>query len=114
MRIGTKVTNPGEMTTQISLQSRTVSTDDGGFQSPSWTTVAAVWSRWENVHGAEVWTAQTVQADSPATVLIRYRSGVDTAYAVLKGSTRYEIVSVDDIGERHEYMELKVRRMRSG
>jgi hypothetical protein len=33
---------------------------------------------------------------------------------VLKGTNRYEIVSIDDIQERHEYLELKVKKMRSG
>jgi head-tail adaptor len=52
--------------------------------------------------------------DAPATVLIRYQSDVDTACAVLKGSLRYEIVSIDNIQERSEYLELRVQRMKAG
>jgi SPP1 family predicted phage head-tail adaptor len=114
MNLGGKTTNPGELRTAVALQSRTVSSGTGGFQTPTWSTIATVWSKWTNAHGPEVWAAQSVQAEAPATVLIRYYAGLDPTWAVLKGSDRYEIVSVDDIFERHEYMELKVRKMRAG
>jgi len=102
------------MRTRITLQQRTVTSGDGGFQTPGWSTLASVWAKWTNVHGSEVWAAQSVQAEQPATVLIRYLAGLDTTCAVLKGSDRFEIVSIDDIQERNEYLELKVQRMRSG
>lgn len=114
MRIGTKVTNPGERRTQISLQSRASTPDAGGFMVPSWTTVATVDAKWTNAHGNEILQAGIAGVDAPATVLIRYRSGVDRTYAVLKGSIRYEIISIDNIQERSEYLELKVVRMEVG
>jgi SPP1 family predicted phage head-tail adaptor len=114
MRLGTKITNPGEIRTKITLQSRTVVQDAGGFSVPGWTTIAAVWSKWINAHGSDVLQAQIEKVDAPATVLIRYRSGVDTTCAVLKDSLRYEIISIDNIQERSEYLELKVIRMKAG
>ncbi len=102
------------MTVMVTLQSRTVSKDAGGFEKPTWTTIAEVWSKWVNVHGSEAWAAQSVQAEQPATVTIRYRSGIDTTCSLLKGSDRFEITSIDDLRERHEYLELKVKRNRSG
>lgn len=114
MNLNGKTINPGEMRTQVTLQKRTVSVETGGFQVAGWTTIATAWAKWTNVHGSEVWHAQTVQAIEPATVLIRWRSDVDTTCAVLKGSTRYEIVSLDNIQERNEYIELKLRRMGVG
>jgi SPP1 family predicted phage head-tail adaptor len=106
--------NPGEMRTKITLKSRSVSAETGGFQIPILTTVAEVWAKWENVHGSEVWTAQSVQAVQPATVTIRYRAGMDTTWSILKGTDLYEIVSMDDIQERHEYLEIKAQRVRAG
>lgn len=114
MIIGNRVTNPGDLRTQIILQERTVSTETGGYQVPAWVTIATVWSKWVNVHGQESWVAQSVGAEAAATVTIRYRDDVDTTCAVLKGSDRFEIVSIDDIQERHEYMELKVKRIKAG
>lgn len=114
MNLNGRTINPGELRTLVTLQSRSVSFDSGGFQTPGWATIATVWARWTNVHGSEAWTASSLQAEQPATVLIRYQTGVDTTCAVLKGSDRFEVVSVDNIQERNEYLELKVRRMRSG
>ena len=114
MRIGSQVTNPGELRTSIKLQKRTVSTETGGFLAPAWSDLATVWAKWTNVHGSEAWAAMSVEAEAPATVLIRYRSGIDTTCAVLLGTERYEIVSIDNIAQRSEYLELKVRKIKAG
>lgn len=113
MIIGQKATNPGELKTSITLLKRTITTDAGGFQVPGTTTIGTAWARWTGVHGQEAWTA-TLNAQEPATVLIRYNSQVDTTCLVQLGSKLYEIVSVDDIQQRHEYMELKVKRVEEG
>jgi len=114
MNLNGRVFNPGELRTAVTLESRTVSVETGGFGAPAWATIAVVKAKWENAHGSEAQAAGTVEADLPATVTMRYRSGIDTTCAVRKGSDRYEILSVDNIRERGEYMELRVRRMRSG
>lgn len=114
MRIGNRVTNPGELRTRVALQSRAASLDAGGFKTVAWTTLANVWCRWVNAHGREVMESQIAQVDAPATVLIRWRSDVDVSCALLKDSVRYEIVSMDNVGERSEYIELKVVRMKAG
>jgi SPP1 family predicted phage head-tail adaptor len=111
MIIGSKVTNPGEMRTSIELGTRTVTTGTGGFQTAAFTSFATVWAKWSNVHGGEVWQAAALNASKPATVLIRYNASLDETCLVQKGSDVYEIVSIDNIGERGEYMELKVRLM---
>jgi SPP1 family predicted phage head-tail adaptor len=108
MNLNGKVTNPGEMRTTVALQNPTLTPDAGGAQVPTWSTFATVKAKWTNVHGSEVWASQAVQAISPATVLIRYHSSVTTSSAVLKGSELYKVVSVDNIQDRNEYMELKV------
>ena len=113
MILGGRPTNPGELRTIVTLVKRTITTDAGGFQVAGTTTIAVVKARWQNVHGAEVWAASAVAQDA-ATVLIRYNSQVDTTCLVSKGGELYEIVSADDIEERHEYIELKVRRATEG
>ena len=56
-----------------------------------------------------------MEAITPATVTIRYLAGIDSTCVVVKGTTVYEIIGdPDDIGERHEYLEIKVQGMRSG
>ena len=114
MKIGSKVTNPGEMRTKITLKSRSVTNGTGGFQTPTLTTIAVVWAKWIGVHGSEAWAASSVGAVQAATVLIRYIENVDTTCVVVLNGNNYEITSIDDIQQRHEYLELKVQRMVAG
>ena len=114
MIIGGRAVNPGELRTRIYLESETVSAETGGFGQKSWSTLAAVWAKWKNPHGQESLQASLLGAEAPATVVIRYYAGLDRTCAVRKGTDRYEILSIDNIEERNEYMELKVRRMEAG
>lgn len=114
MIIGSKVTNPGELRTTVTFLSRGITVNAGGFQVADLVEIDTVKVKWINVHGPETWQAQSVQAESAATLVRRYRSGLDTTCLARKGSDLYEIVSVDDIGERHEYIELKVKKWAPG
>lgn len=118
MIIGGKVTNPGELRTRVVLAPRTVSTETGGFRRPHPDSVNQVnaWAKWVNAHGNEAWTANAEGILEPATVLMRYRSDIDASWYISKdnGATWFEIVSPDNIQERGEYLELKVKRWRQG
>lgn len=114
MIIGDKVTNPGELRVKVTLHSRSISTEVGGFQRPGLTKIADVWAKWTNVHGSEALQAAAIQALDAATVLIRYLDGVDRTCVVEKGGQYYEIISLDNIQERSEYIELKVRKWQPG
>ena len=116
MNLNGKPTNPGELRTKVTFKRRTVSTDAGGFQTPGYTTLATAYVKWVNAHGNESVVSETLQASQPATIWARYLSGVDSACVVQKGSESdlYEVLSVDNVRERGEYMELKVRRMKDG
>ena len=114
MNLNGRTTNPGEMRTSITLEPRTVTQDAGGFQVPGQGSTSTVWCKWTNVHGSEVWAAAALQALKPATVVIRYHATINTMWTILKGSERYEIVSIDNIRDMDEYMELKVQLVGSG
>lgn len=124
MKIGNKVTNPGDLNKQIILAKRTITPDAGGFQKPSYGLIAQVWAKWINVHGAEALSASSLGFEAAATVTIRYRSDIDSTCVVVKGGTLagstftggevFEIVSPDDIEDRHEYIELKIRKAKAG
>ncbi len=114
MRIGSVVTNPGELRTQVTLKRRTVIVDPGGFEKEGLETIAVEWARWIGVHGSEAWAANSANALRAATVLIRYRPDIDETCLVNLEGLNYEIVSIDDIRQVHEYLELKVQLIRSG
>ena len=112
MRINEKPFNPGELRQKISLFQSSVTVDAGGAQMlDKGSKIADVWARWINAHGSEVWTASMSGAIQPATVLIRWRSDVDETCLVEKNGVQFEIVSMDNIRERNEYLELKVKRL---
>jgi SPP1 family predicted phage head-tail adaptor len=114
MRIGTKVTNPGDFRTRVTLKKRMVVEGTGGFQTPSLIPLAMVWAKWVNVHGSEAWAASSMNAMRAATVTIRYRDDIDETCVVVLDGNNYEITSMDDIQQRHEYIELKLQLIRSG
>lgn len=114
MKIGASITNPGDMRTRISLNQRTVLPGTGGFQTRTLVEIADVYCKWVGMHGSEAWAASTMNAMRAATVTIRYRDDVDETCVVTLNDEDYEIVSMDDIRQRHEYIELKVQLVKSG
>jgi SPP1 family predicted phage head-tail adaptor len=119
MILNGRVINPGELRVPILLAPRAVSTETGGFQQPAPDTANQVsaWARWINAHGNESIQAALQGAEAPAMVLTRYRADVDASWYISKdnGASWYELIGPpDDIQERHEYIELQVRRMVEG
>jgi len=115
MNLNGRPSNPGELRTLVTLKKRTVTTSTGGFQKPVYdTTIATVYAKWVNAHGSEALSAGTLDAVRTATVTIRYRDDVDESCAVVKGTEVFEIVSMDNIQERNEYLELKVKLPKEG
>lgn len=124
MNLNGRTINPGELRTVVTFEKRTVSVETGGFQTATWSVIGERWVRWENVHGSEVWAAESLEARRPATVLGRYHADIDETCSIVLGrssrmteaerdAARYEIVSLDDIAARHEYVEFKVMLMRA-
>jgi SPP1 family predicted phage head-tail adaptor len=115
MNLNGRISNPGEMRTFITLQKRlSVSQDAGGFPQPAYPQEYTCWGKWVNFHGSEVFSAQAAGVESGATVTIRYRSDLDETWRIVKGGLVYEIISMDDIQNRHEYLEIKVKRSKPG
>ena len=117
--------NPGSMRTKVVIASRTITTDAGGHQKPTYTTlVAEVWANWKNVHGQEAIVADANGVKMAATVIVRYRSdivqtcgiwlGATVAGSAISGGDLFEIISMDNIEQRNEYIELKVKRITGG
>lgn len=107
----------GDLRTSIRIQYEK-STGTGSFAAKSWIdlgntastdTPRYIPAQWINVHGSEAWIANSVQAQLGATVTIRYRNDITPACRVLLSSTVYQIVSIDNIRQRNEWIELKVK-----
>jgi SPP1 family predicted phage head-tail adaptor len=107
MNIGGKPFNPGRLRTTVTLLRRTTST--GPYKRPTYESAGNVLVEWKNVHGSEVWAATAVQAVRPATITMRYVDGFDTTWAIQLDGEIFDVVSVDDIENRHELLEVKVK-----
>jgi SPP1 family predicted phage head-tail adaptor len=113
MILNGKTFNPAEMNVRITLESPAIVEDPGRAQTVVYTTVGQVWAKWTNAHGPEAIIDGALQGEKRATVRIRYRSDITAAWAITKGSERYQILTPpDDIQERHEYMEMQVQLLK--
>lgn len=107
--------NPGEMRTQITLQSPTITTDAGKAQLISYANVSpnpVVYARWINVHGNEVVTGDALEDVQRATVVIRHRTDIKETWRVLKGSEAWQIISIDPVRDQRRFIELVVERVK--
>ena len=100
----------GEMNTRVQLQNPALATDAGAAQKPTWSNLATVWSKWINAHGPETVTSDALKTVKRATVTIRYLSTVSERTAILLNSERWQVISMDDIQNLHEFIELVVEQ----
>lgn len=117
-----RIKTVGKMRTKIRIQKKQ-KIGEGSFADEAWFDLGNtaetdepkyIWSNWINVHGSEVWAAESVQAQKAATVTIRYRKDVDEQCRIVKDGVIYQIVSIDDIQEYHQWIEMKVRAAVNG
>ena len=66
-----------------------------------------------HAYGTEVFTAMQLQVQEPATLTMRYSALIrpDCLIYKLGDPVPYEIISVNDVEDRHCWLEVKVRRM---
>lgn len=68
--------------------------------------------KWVNAHGSEVFESMRQDLREPATLTMRYSPLINGALKLYKAGDPqpYEVISVDDVEERHRWLELKVQR----
>lgn len=74
----------------------------GGFQ----------YCKWVNAHGSEILEARQAGVMELATLTLRYTPKITTTCDVYRGGdTRpYEVISINDVEDRHIWLEVKVQR----
>jgi len=104
--------NPGELRTLVRFAGKTRTQDEDGFYQDTETTVLTVRVKWVNAHGNEAFSDQLVSLSESATLTMRYSPLVGADQLVYKGSDPkpFEIISIDDVEERHAWMEVHVKR----
>lgn len=68
--------------------------------------------KWVNAYGREVYDAKQAGVEEPATLTMRYTDKVTPTCLIYRGNDKrpYEVVSVNDVEDRHVWLELKVQR----
>ena len=68
--------------------------------------------KWVNAHGTEAFTALQLTLREPATITCRYSPRITaTCLVYRKGDDDpFEIISIDNVEQRNEWLEIKVQR----
>ncbi len=106
-----KYANAGELRTPVRFVRIDRIRDADGYPTETEVDVLKVCCKWVNAHGSEVFTAMQQQLREPATITVRYSPLINQKLIVYKGSDSdpYEVISIDDVEDRHRWMEIKVQ-----
>lgn len=111
MKLGGRMTNPGELRTKVTLVVPTLAKDAGGAQVPSWSnfgTSPNVYAKIKYAHGPESVNSDAQKISSKMTITIRYRNDVNATHGILLDGELWKFISSpDDIENRHEYLEIQ-------
>lgn len=107
-----KYVNAGELRTAVKFTRIARIKDDDGYPTETEVEVIKTTCKWVNVHGSEVFTAMQQQLQEPATITMRYSPLINQKLTLYKGTDTepYEVISIDDVEDRHKWLEIKVQR----
>ena len=107
--------NPGELRTPVIFKkvSRTVNANGFPVETEAPVLGGSVYCKWVNAHGTEVWEHAQQSVRDRATLTLRYSPELtDEKLLAYRDGTDgpFEIVSADDVENRHVWLELTVQR----
>lgn len=116
-----KQASAGELRTRIYIRRMEKEADGEGVASEKAKSVfpdlpgqpERVWHcKWVNAYGTEAVTAMQLQIQEPATLTMRYSPKIrpDCLIYKLGDPDPYQIISINDVEERHTWLEVKVCR----
>lgn len=73
---------------------------------------ATRYCKWVNAWGSEVYAARQAGVTEPATITMRYTCKLTTTCLIYRvgDPNPYEVISVNDVEDRHTWLEVKVQR----
>lgn len=117
-----KSAGAGELRTRIYVLDRPLDErgeerlDSGGYPADEPVNVFGAgrgrWCRWVNAWGREVYEARQAGVTEPATLTLRYTDKITTTCVIYRGRDPrpYEVISINDVDNRHAWLEVKVQR----
>lgn len=103
----------GQLRTPVTVIAVTMTKNANGFNVPAETDALGytLYVQWKNAHGTEVLQAQELGLRDRATLRCRADARIKPSCIVRRDGVDWEIVSVDNVDERGQWMELTVMRM---
>ena len=106
------------LSTPIRIKKKTVTTNENGFEVETWEDVLNedILCEWKNKFGRETYQAAMVNALEPASVKLWFIPGITPTCQVVRveDNAVFEIVGIDDVGERHQQLEIEIKRYVAG
>lgn len=104
----------GEMKTKITIKGKTETQGPGGYPRETWSDLFGekVWCKWVNAYGQELFEGLRLDLKEAATITMRYSDKVNPKCEIYRedDSKPYEVISVNDILDKHQFLEIKVKR----
>lgn len=120
-----KSARAGELRTRIYIRRVSKTVNENGVSSPE-TEESVIGHdaggnermyhcKWVNAYGSEVFSAMQMQVQEPATLTMRYSRRIQPDQLIYKvgDPMPYEIISINDVEDRHRWLEVKVCRRRA-
>ena len=77
----------------------------------------SVLCKWVNAHGTDVWSANQLHLRGRATLTLRYSPKLENVTLIVYRAGDpdfYEVVNVDNVEQRNEWLEITVQRRKAG
>jgi SPP1 family predicted phage head-tail adaptor len=95
----------------VTVEAPTETQNEYGEPATTWTTVATVYARREDLTGREYFAAQQVNSETTTRFTLRYIAGITTKHRLLCDSVQYDIAAVQDPdGRQRELVIMAVHR----
>ena len=104
----------GDLREHMDVLAKTDSADGRGFPVQAWTVAhASVACSVSDVSGRDFYAAYAAGAQNTVTFVCRYIAGVNTANRVRYQGGDYEILQVNHLQEKRDFMQLKCMRAKA-
>jgi len=93
--------NAGQRNKIITIQTKTMSTDDYGGQVETWADFTKVWAAVWPLKGRELFAAQAAKSETTVRFNIRWIAGLSESMRIVYNGKNYDITGLINIGERN-------------
>lgn len=112
--------NIGKLNKKVIIEERIQAVDENGFMIEQWSEKATVYGSITNIHGKElIDNIDQMSTNTYKRIKIRYKKYLDETlyldvthnFRIKYNNSYWDITSIDDIQDRHEYMEILITKI---